>query len=69
MVNCFHVINFRGFHYLRKFFSNEIFPDYGMLWAAYMPKNICMTKHFVIQVHVLLFYLASMLLRGSEVAS
>ena len=23
------VINFRGFHYPRKFFNNEIFPDYG----------------------------------------
>ena len=25
------VINFRGFHYPRKFFNNEIFPDYGSL--------------------------------------
>ena len=24
------VINFRGFHYPRKFFNNEIFPDYGI---------------------------------------
>ena len=25
------VTNFRGFHYPRKFFNNEIFPDYGIL--------------------------------------
>ena len=25
-----HVINFRGFHYPRNVFNNEIFPDYGM---------------------------------------
>ena len=25
------VINFRGFHYPRKFFNNKIFPDYGIV--------------------------------------
>ena len=25
------VINFRGFHYPRKFFNNEIFPNYGTI--------------------------------------
>ena len=27
-------INFRGFHYPRKFFNNEIFADYGILYAC-----------------------------------
>ena len=69
MVNYFRVINFRGFHYPQNFFSNEVFPDYGMLWAAYMPKNICMTKTLSFKYMYLLFYLTSMLLRGSEVAT
>ena len=29
MLKIFRVINFRRFHYPRKFFNNEIFPDYG----------------------------------------
>ena len=29
-----HVINFRGFHYPRKFFNNEIFPDYSIINRA-----------------------------------
>ena len=29
VINFRTVINFRGFHYPRKFFNNEIFPDYG----------------------------------------
>ena len=30
----FRLINFRGFHYPRKIFNNEIFPDYGS-WLFY----------------------------------
>ena len=30
MLKNFRVIDFRGFHYPQKFFSNEIFPDYGI---------------------------------------
>ena len=30
------VINFRGFHYPRKFFNNEIFPDYGIIFIAFI---------------------------------
>ena len=30
MLKIFRVINFRGFHYPRKFFNNETFPDYGI---------------------------------------
>ena len=29
MLKIVHVINIRGFHYPRKFFNNEMFPDYG----------------------------------------
>ena len=29
MLKFFRVINFRRFHYPRKFFSNKIFPDHG----------------------------------------
>ena len=38
MLNFFRVINFRGFRYPRKFFSNEIFPDYGI--TSVMDSNI-----------------------------
>ena len=30
MLKIFRVINFCGFHYPQKFFSNKIFPDYGI---------------------------------------
>ena len=29
-------IKFRGFHYPRKFFNNEIFPDYGIQYVPYL---------------------------------
>ena len=31
MLKLFRIINFRGFHYPKKFFNNKIFPDYGIL--------------------------------------
>ena len=35
MLKFFRVINFRVFHYPRKFFNNEIFPDYSLLGYFY----------------------------------
>ena len=37
VLNIVHVINFREFHYPRKFFNNEMFPDYGTLIFPYWP--------------------------------
>ena len=46
MFKIFHVKNFRGFHCPQKFFTNEIFPDYGIC--------ICVVKQMLLLIPYLL---------------